>query len=503
MSGKRITKRQIKLYMDSKKDKHSQKTAAAKAGFSERSAHNLEKRGLKEAKAGSRNWRTRSDPFEEVWDTEVRPLLEREPNLQAITLLEQLQLNHPEQFPDKLLRTLQRRVRHWKAMKGPEKEIIFRQEQPPGWQGISDFTWATKLNVTIKGEALHHLLYHFRLPYSGWDYAQVVLGGESFSAVSEGLQNALWLAGGVPKTHRTDSLSAAYKNLTLKEGEDFTQLYQELHEHYGMEATRNNKGVSHENGAIESPNRHLKSRLNQALMLRNSRDFDTIEDYRGFVAKVQQRYNARNKKALQEELQFLKPLPEHRACDFTEERVKVTRLSTIRVKEVAYSVPSRLIGMTMKIHLYDDRLECFVGGDHVVNLPRLRYNKKRIRQINYRHIIGSLVRKPQAFRNYVYKDSMFPTFAFRQAWEALDKALDERKACREYVVILYEASKDECESVVNSYLEECLINNRVPKSEEVKTLFASYPTEAPNLKPIEADLDCYDNLLTVNLRETF
>jgi len=482
--------------MQSKERCKSVAVAAAQAGFCERSAYNIANRSFETANR-KRCWKTRSDPFEGVWQNELVPLLESSPQLEARTLLEELQKRYPDQYPDKQLRTLQRRVRQWKAHSGTEKEVIFRQKNPPGWQGISDFTNADELYVTIQGEPFQHLLYHFRLSFSGYAFAQVVQGGESYSALAEGIQNAFWTIGGVPETHRTDSLSAAYKNRSDKAKEEFTESYLQFCEHYCTEPTRNNKGVSHENGAIESPHGHLKNRLDQALMLRGSRDFDSSNQYKAFLRDLVQRQNKRVEKAFFEERAFLKPLPERKACDYVEERIRVTTSSTIAVKSIVYSVPSRLIGMMLKIHVYDDRLECYVGGDHTITLKRLRRCKKRLHHIDYRHIVGSLIRKPQAFRNYIYRDALFPTFAFRQAWESLESQMDNRQACREFVKILNEAARPDGEERVNAYLEECLASGRLPKSEEAKALFSTLPVQVPSLKECRTELSDYDVLLNV------
>ena len=468
MPGQKITEQQVKLYMDNKKE-NTQAVAAAKAGFSERTARNIEKRNYEVAKS-ERYWQTRKDPFEEVWDQELIPLLKMNPKIQAKTLLEHLQQQYPDAYPENLLRTLQRRVKRWKALSGPEQEIIFRQHHHPAEQGMSDFTHCASLKISIKGEHFDHRLYHYRLTYSGWEYAQIVQGGESFTALAEGLQNALWMSGGVPQTHRTDSLAAAYKNLSDKKKEEFTEDYRELCAHYGMEPTRNNKGVSHENGTIESANRHIKSRINQALMLRGSRDFLSLEEYKIFLQSLMKTYNRRVAERYNEELALLLPLPERKSADYTEERVRVTSGSTINIRKVIYSVPSRVIGELIKIHLYDDRLECFVGSDWFATLERKR-TKTHLRSIDYRHVIGSLVKKPQAFRNYIYKEEMFPKFAFRQAWERLDKELDARQACREYVGILKAASEKEREKAVNGYLEFCLEQGKLPSASGARALF--------------------------------
>lgn len=494
MPGQKINQKQIGLYMTYRKEGHSQVTAAAKAGFSERSARNIQRRDHRPAKI-NRQWRTRPDPFAHVWDTELVPLLEQEPGLQARTLLDHLQRKYPEDYSDSKLRTLERRVRKWRATHGPEREVIFRQKQPPGWQGLSDFTNANALNVTINGQRLEHNLYHYRLAYSGWEYAAVVLGGESYSALTENLQNALWQCGGSPQTHRTDSLSAAFKNLSKETRQDLTTRYEEFCAHYGMEPTRNNKGVSHENGSIESSHRHFKNRLDQELLLRGSRDFESVTSYKQFVREVMARNNRRVHKKYLEELAELHELPEVKTTDFTEERARVTTSSTIRVRNVLYSVPSRLIGMTLKVHLYDDRLDCFIGGDHTLTLTRQRYSQRHQPQINYRHFIEQLVRKPAAFRNYVFREHCFPTFAFRQTWERLEISYGGRRACREYVRILRVAAQGDREERVSRYLERQLLKQACPTADEVEQLFKEASPELPRQSCDCDSLESYGALL--------
>jgi len=478
MPGQKINLNQIGLYMKYRKEGKSQIAAAAKAGFSERSARNVQQRDFQEAKS-PHCWRTKEDPFKNVWESELVPMLEQSPRLQARTLLDYLQDRYDDQFPDKQLRTLQRRVQSWRALHGPEKEVIFRQNHPPGWQGLSDFTHASSLGVTINGVSFDHSLYHYRLAFSGWEYAKVILGGESFTAVAEGLQNALWECGGTPETHRSDSLSAAFKNLSKHEKEDLTERYREVCVHYNMEPTRNNRGVSHENGTIESSHRHLKARIDQALMVRGSRDFESIDAYRQFVREVISRHNRRIHKDYMEELAHLGELPERKTTDYTEERVRVTSSSCIKVKSIIYSVPSRLIGEMLKVHLYDDRLECFVGATHTVTLSRIRKKSGYVNQIDYRHLVGELARKPAAFQNYIFKDELFPTLAFRQTWERLSGIYDSRKACKEYVAILKEAAVADRERDVSVFLEKRLENGGVVSSAEVQALFRPPLSEFP------------------------
>ena len=290
MPGNRISDLQVTKYKQLR-GKHTQEAAAAKVGISVASARRIESAVLLPSQRPPRSWRTRADPLEDVWQSQIVPMLESAPGLMAVTVLEELQRRYPQRFDGAVLRTLQRRVRQWRAQHGGEREIFFAQVHPPGRLGLSDFTVCDGLGVTIAGVALPHRLYQFAFAHSGWRHARIVLGGESFQALSSGLQEALWMAGGVPEEHRTDSLSAAFNNLA--EQEELTARYSELCEHYGLRASRNNLGESHENGSIESRQGSLKVALDQALLLRGTREFADVEAYGQFVAETVRRLNAR------------------------------------------------------------------------------------------------------------------------------------------------------------------------------------------------------------------
>jgi transposase InsO family protein len=490
----RITKEQRRLYMENRKGGDLQSTAAAKAGISTRSAKRLEKGAY--IKQHHPKYGSPSDPFAKVWKTQLIPLLERDPLLSPITLMRDLQERYPNEYPDSLLRTLQRRVRDWKAINGKEKERIFRQEHPPGFQGISDFTDCDELLVTIGSTTLSHLLYHFRVPFSGWAYAFVILGGESYIALSTGFQNALWELGGVPETHRTDSLSAAYKNRNESAREDLTKAYNEMCAYYDVKPTRNNKGVKHENGSIESPHRHLKKRIDQKLRLRGSRDFTVLQDYRDFVDEIVRTNNSRRQAEIAEERKHLKPLPKHRVSDYAIESVSVPNTGIITVRQAYYAVPSRLIGHTLTVHVHDDRLECFHAATHIITFPRLRWSKAgpRPRNIDYRLVIPELVRKPQAFRHYVFRDDLFPSDEFRQAWILLDAQLDERMACKEMVQILKIAA-DGHQQQIAAMLRKALREQRIPSFHELQTRSTEPKQIIPLLQIEQHDLGSYDELL--------
>ena len=146
--------------------------------------------------APERTWRTREDPFAEVWP-EVHEQLQEAPGLEAKTLFAWLQTKYPGKFDDSQLRSFQRGVKRWRATAGPAKEVFFSQVHHPGRLCASDFTHMKSLAVTIGGQPFDHLVYHFVLTYSNWESITICFS-ESFESLSEGLQNAVWELGGVP-----------------------------------------------------------------------------------------------------------------------------------------------------------------------------------------------------------------------------------------------------------------------------------------------------------------
>jgi hypothetical protein len=492
--GDRITDRQVTRYMTLRRT-HTQEAAAAKAAISVRSARRIETGPTLPSQKPRRWWRSRSDPLAEVWEGEVVPLLTANPGLLATTILQHLQDLHPGRFHG-VLRTLQRRIRQWRALSGPPKEVFFPQMHAPGRMGLSDFTDASELEVTIAGIRLEHRLYHFTFAFSGWGHAEVIEGGESFVALAHGLQNALWQAGGAPAEHRTDSLSAAFRN--LQEEDDFTARYGELCRHYGMTPSRNNRGLAHENGTIEAANRHLKTALDQALMLRGHRDFNTLEAYRRFVRDVVARRNARVAKPFAVEREALRVLPERRSADFVETEARVTRASAFTVRGVLYSAPSRLIGHRLKIRLHHDRLDCYLGASLVLTVPRGHPppGKSRGRVIDYRHLLEGLKRKPQALKGLTFRDELFPSDAYRRTWQALEARLPSRKACRLMVGLLELAAGQACEAELGAALSTLDEAGELPDLDGLRARFRPRLAAPPSIEVPLPAIAAYDVLLT-------
>src|SRR5208283_1422047 len=446
LPGRHVTDRQMRLFMNLRRN-HSPAIAGAKAGFSTATGYRFETDPRLPSQKKTRRERRRADPFADVWDNEAVPMLKAAPGLRPIAVFEELCRRHPD-LGAGTRRTLERRVRSWRAVNGPDREVIFRQEHPPGRMGLSDFTEVADLGVTIAGQILDCRLYHFRLPFSGFEHAHVVLGGESFVALAEGLQNALWTLGGVPEQHRSDSLSAAFRNLDADAKEDLTQRYEAFCTHYGMTPTRNNPGVAHENGSIESSHGHLKKALEDALLLRGGRDFEDLNAYRRFVDEVVGRRNANNRKRIELERSRLTPLPKRRTADYEEKIVTVTSSGGFILRRVFYTAPSRLIGHRLRVHLYDDRLDCFLGSTPMMTLRRGRpvSDRKGGHVVDYRHVIHALRKKPMALPNLVYRDQLFPRQAYRKAFEALRGEVGDKRACQVTVELLALAHDRACEA---------------------------------------------------------
>jgi hypothetical protein len=492
--GKRITDYQVNNYKELRRQ-FNQEAAAAKTGISIRSARRIEQTTTLPSRRGARTWRTRPDPLAEVWEAEIVPLLHAAPGLTAVTLLEEMQRRYPGRFNPGLLRTLQRRVRGWRALEGEEREVFFAQEHALGRLGLSDFTDAAELGVRIAGEPLDHRLYQFALAYSGWRHVEVVLGGESWVALSQGVQNALWTLGGAPAEHRTDSLSAAFNNLA--EREELTRRYEELCERYGMCATRNNPGESHENGAIEARHASTKHFLAQALLLRGSREFETLEEYRRFVAEVVVRVNGRLARALAVERACLRPLPARRTADYEEIDARVTKFALFSVKKASYTVPSRLIGHRLKVRVYDERIEAYLGEHRVYEAPRVRPapGEARAKLIDYRHLLPALKRKPGALVRWRFRDALFPRSEYAATWQRLLERLPEGRAARVMVGLLDLAANHGCEAALAQRLVEIAGRNELPDLDRLTVEFAPRQASMPAVSVVLPGLAFYDELV--------
>lgn len=495
MPGKKITDHQVHKYKQHR-NHLSQVAAAAKAGISERSARRIEGSETLPSQEPARDWRTRKDPLAAVWDAEVVPLLQHDPLLNGVTLLEELQRRYPGQYSTGVLRTLQRRIRQWRAIHGADRDVFFAQEHPPGRLGLSDFTVADDLAVEIDGAAFPHRLYQFTLAHSGWLHAVLVTGGESFLALSTGLQAALWQLGGVPEEHRTDSLSAAFNNLA--EEKELTRRYDDLCRHYGMRASRCNPGQSHENGAIESRHDSLKTALDQALRLRGTRRFETQAEYERLVDTIVQRFNARVSKALAMERPMLRLLPARRTSEYEELPARVSKYAIFTVKGVQYSAPSQLIGHRVMVRLYPQQVECWLGGQCVLRVPRAtsQGGQRHPRHIDYRHLVAALKRKPGAFARWVLRDAVFPRDVYRQTWERLSAQLPERDACKTMVGLLALAA-DGHEAQLADELEQLFEMGQLPELRALTELVVPRRGELPEVAVQLPELAGYDALLEV------
>jgi transposase len=469
-----------------------QVTAAAKAGMSERSARKYGRLGRSPSQVKvPHTWRTRPDPFEGVWP-EIEALLRQDGGLQAKTIWTELNERYPGRFSSGQLRTLQRRLLAWRVTAGPDREVFFPQTHTPGEQAQSDFTDMRRLEVMIAGQPFPHLLYHFVLTYSNWE-AVSICPSESFESLSAGVQSALWRLGGVPLEHRTDNLSAATHELAESRGRDFTERYRELIDHYGLRASRNFPGNAHENGDVESANGALKNAIDQRLRLRGSRAFVSREAYAGFLESCVQARNATRQTRIDEERAHLRALPVRPLPAYRESYATVSRASAVRVLKHSYSVSSRLIGCQLRVRLHADIVELDYKGERVATMERLV--GRDAHRIDYRHIIHALVRKPGAFRRYVFREALFPSLEFRCTYDAL-LAGGCDQADLDYVRILHLAASDG-EQTVRAVLARLLAAGAAPTYEAVRAEVrgARTPEDVLFLNITAPDLTIYDRLL--------
>ena len=488
-----VTDQQVRRLFKLSKTEKNFGIAAIKAGMDEKTARKYRRSGkLPSDLKQQHTWRTRKDPFEDVWEG-MKSMLEINPGLEAKTLFEDLQRRNPGRFADGQLRSLQRRIKNWRAVEGPPKEIFFSQIHRPGELCQSDFTHMNKLGVTISGVPFDHMIYHFVLTYSNWE-AGTICFSESFESLSQGLQNALWELGGVPGKHRTDCLTTAVNK--ADHPEEFTMRYKELVDYYRITPCKTNPNSPNENGDVEQRNYRFKKAVDQTLLLRGSRDFEDRSAYEEFLRKLFKQLNAGRKKRFMQELAVLHRLPKRRIDSCKREKKKVGPSSTIRVNHNVYSVDSRLIGENIQVRLHMDRLEIWHGQKKIDTLPRQRGEGKH--KINYRHIIDSLIRKPGAFENYRYHDALFPTSRFRIAYDSLKKRYTQRSAVKKYLNILYLAAK-ESESLVDNALRVLIDKNMDICDEQLEILMQSEESVsiATDIDIPEVNLTDYDQLLEV------
>lgn len=467
--------------------------AALRAGMDRGTGRKYAKLGeLPSARpAPERQYRTRPDPFAQDW-AQLAQMLVDAPELEAKTLFEYLQMTQAGRYEPGQLRTLQRHVERWRAQHGPDRDVVFAQDHRPGEAAQTDFTWGTELEITIAGTPLRHMLCHFVLPHSNWQWATVAYS-ESLLALRRGVQTALLHLGRRPKWHQTDNSTAATHDLaTGKRG--FNEDYLAMMRHFGMEPRTIGVGESEQNGDVEAANGALKRRLKQHLILRGSRDFESVQAYEMWVQSRCQLANTLRAAKVAVELAAMRELNPVKLCEYLELTTTVSSWSTIYIKENVYSVPSRLIGQEVWVRIRERDIEVWFAGRCEVKTERLLGRSGH--RIDYRHIIWSMVRKPGAFACYRFREDLFPTLTFRRAYDALRAATTvEAKADVAYLRLLHLAAST-LQVDVEAGIELLMGQGELPYADEVKILMGKDKVvAAPDLPAYVPDLGEYDALL--------
>ncbi|MBX9692241.1 MAG: IS21 family transposase [Cyanobacteria bacterium] len=464
--------------------------AAAKAHMSVRTARDYLKRGGRMKHKKCREYRTRVDPFDDVW-SEVRGLLEADCGYEAKTILEWLDQRYPDRFTSAQLRTLQRRIRDWRVLEGPErKEVVFPQNILPGKQSQSDYTHCNELNVLIAGQPFPHMVFHFMLPYSRWEYVELA-NAESYETLTGGYTRAVESLGAVAKDHRTDNLAAA---VPIGKRGEFQESWKRFLEYYGVEPSANNPGCSNENGSVEKSHDLFKKALHQRLLLRGSRDFGSVDAYERYLKQMVAARNKSRREKVTEELKHLKPLPHELLKELKELTLTVSGWSTVVIQRSVYSVPSRFIGIKLRAIVSADTIELYYGTKKVATMAKVAPGSK---SINYRHVISHLLRKPGAFANYQFREELFPSSVFRKAFDELTTY--GPGAEKEYLRILNLAAHGS-ELDVTAALN-IIIETAVPVSESRIRELIERKFPVPSVNVIQSSLAAYDQLLSFKKEE--
>jgi hypothetical protein len=488
------TDAQVRIAMRERKKGKTQEQAAAKANLrSRKTVSKYEQSGLlPRQREKARTYKTRPDAFADEWPM-LEKMLTAAPELEAKTLFDWLCEQQPGKYQEGQLRTLQRRVTTWRALNEAQTASL-DQIREPGEMMQLDGTWMTELEVTLEGQPFKHMLIHCVLPYSNWEWGRVAQS-ESLSAVRLGLQSALLKLGYVPQIIQTDNSSAATRRLRSdEEGRErpYTDEYLALLAHYGLTPQAIHLGASDENGDVESSNGKLKESVAQQLLLRGSRDFASLAVYESFLFAIMDKRNKRREARLSDELTVMQPLSATPLANHSKQRVRVSPGSLIRILEKTYSVPTSLIGKMVTVVIHEWSLEVYYASQLVDRFARLIGNE--VHQVNYRHVIDSLLRKPGGFRRYRYRDDLFPSLVFRQAWEALDRAYAPRRADLTYLRILHLAARHlECD--VAAALELLLDSGQAWSEVDVAELLRVETAVVPALVQPVVELRLYDQLL--------
>ena len=475
--------------------------AAMRAGVDRKTARKYARSAkLPSELVSPRNWRTHEDAFLEHWP-ELEALLTASPALEAKTLFEVLLETYPGRYEDGQLRTLQRRVKAWRAERGPDKEVMLAQVHRPGEAAQTDFTWTTELAITIAGHAFVHMLCVFVLPYSNWRWASVCLS-ESIASIRHGVQRALFQLGRVPEWHQTDNSTAATHRIPSGKSatgdgaakRPLNEEYLAIMRHFGMKARTTEIAAKEQNGDVEAANGALKRSLEQALLVRGSRDFDSRGAWQDFVDDRMRKANLGRGRRVAEELAAMRELNVDRLPEIVEMDFCVSEWSTVRVKHCAYSVPSRLIGEWVRVRIFEDRIVVRYADKTELDCDRLR--GRNLKRIDYRHMIWSLVRKPGGIARYVYREEMFPSVVFRRAYDAIQTPHRGLKGDLEYLRILHLAAST-LEADVEVALTLLLAGTTAITADAVKALVTTAATiDVPAMVPQRIDLGAYDALIS-------
>ena len=488
----------IALFKEYKTSKNIKRSALKTSMDRKTAAKYINKSKLPSELVGDRNWRTHVDKLLPIWD-DALSFLQSEPDLEATSLFEHLLDMHPDKLQETQLRSFQRKVKEWRIKYGADKEVFFDQISIPGEMAQVDWLDMNQVKIIIDGEHYKHKLIHFTLNHSNTESA-TICKSESISAIKIGLRNFLYnTTGKAPQGLQIDNSSAAtHRPIKDQSKRVFNDEYLEILKYYNITPYKNNIRKPNENGVVESQNGHLRNKIEQTLKIRGSKSFSSLSEYKKFIDKIINKLNKRRENKFQEELPHMNTIPSAPLPDYQELYVTIRNRSTVNIKNMTYSVPSKLIGSKLKAKIYEDKIELCSGRNIVYSLPRLFGTRSVL--INYRHVINSLIRKPGAFENYTYKEELFPTKNFKDAYERLieDKKIDQRSANLEYLRILKLAAdnmEEDVDTAIAMLISKNNSNDELPLTVDTisNLILDKSVLEIDDMK-ISPDLNIYDHL---------
>ena len=493
-----ISRQQYRKLMQSYQETDNVSQSAVKAGVDRKTARDYIRSGQPPGEDRvERHWRTREDPFAEVWP-EVESWLQNSPSLQATRVFEELRRRYPERFEEGQLRSLQRRLQRWRVDHdlSATPKAYCEQVHEPGRLLQLDWFHPRDFEVSIKAERDKHLICHVTLPDSNWEWA-IVCQSESFASLKKALQAALWELGGAPAICQVDNSSTARHPLQRgRRQRVFHDRFLGLLSHYGMQGQTINVGAAHENGDVESAHQHLRRYLRDRLQLRGRADFVSIQQYESFVQEQLRHRNGARQKRRTQEREALSALPPSRLPEYEEVPCRANQYGLVRLGKGSYSIPAHYRGQALRARLFEGEIELWYEHRGIARFEQSIHTSGA--GVDWPHLMEDLCRKPGAFARYRYRAFFYPHERWRRSCDYLRERYRSRRADSDYLQLLRLTRSFGMERI-EALLERLMAENDL-SLDRVRRELGEQKQWAQSGSNDTADLQAYDALLSQEVR---